>query len=244
MSAQDQRTSGGNRPLYVQIQETLTQRIQTGFWEPGQLLPSEMQLAAELGASQGTVRKALDGLADASLIQRQQGKGTFVNEHTEAQVLFRYFHIYDVRGERVIPGVGETRITRRKAQSDIAASLALKAGSSVFEINRLRTRNGQPFMTEAVYLPAVRFPGLDRGQDIPNTLYDMFQKRYGITIVRISEDISPVGATVTQAKALGIDRKDPLLRIDRVARDLEGTPIERRISFANMRGLAYRAELS
>src|SRR5919205_918574 len=67
----------GYRPLYRQVRELLVRRLAEGVWQPGQLLPSEGQLAAELGVSQGTVRKALDSLTAERLLVRRQGRGTF-----------------------------------------------------------------------------------------------------------------------------------------------------------------------
>ncbi len=52
------------KPLYRQVRDTLIRRMVDGIWAPGEPLPSEMQLAAELGVSQGTVRKALDEMAE------------------------------------------------------------------------------------------------------------------------------------------------------------------------------------
>ncbi len=64
------------RPLYVQIQGLITKRIADGAWKPGDLLPTEHELAAEYGVSQGTVRKALIALEGEKLIVRRQGVGT------------------------------------------------------------------------------------------------------------------------------------------------------------------------
>ena len=52
------------RPLYAQVQDLLIERLASGHWRPGELLPAEPRLAAEFGVSQGTVRKALDRLAE------------------------------------------------------------------------------------------------------------------------------------------------------------------------------------
>ena len=51
------------RPLYAQVESILNARIAAGEWQPGHALPSEPELAQELGVSHGTVRKALDALA-------------------------------------------------------------------------------------------------------------------------------------------------------------------------------------
>ncbi|MCB2021631.1 MAG: GntR family transcriptional regulator, partial [Burkholderiaceae bacterium] len=61
-------------PLYQQIKALLTSSLQGGEWRPGELIPSETELAARFKVSQGTVRKAIDALADENLLVRRQGK--------------------------------------------------------------------------------------------------------------------------------------------------------------------------
>ena len=74
----------GQGPLYRQTRDLMIRRIADGDWEPGQRLPSEWDLADEFGVSQGTVRKALNDLADENMVLRHQGRGTFVASHTAA----------------------------------------------------------------------------------------------------------------------------------------------------------------
>ena len=63
----------GFKPLYQQVKDLLIERLIGGYWRPGDLLPSEMQLAEQLGVSQGTVRKALDEMTAGNLLVRRQG---------------------------------------------------------------------------------------------------------------------------------------------------------------------------
>lgn len=83
------------------------------------MLPSESEIGRELGASQGTVRKALDMLARDRLVVRRQGKGTFVVEHTPEDVLFRFFQIYADDGARILRAASapRRRSARRTARS-------------------------------------------------------------------------------------------------------------------------------
>ena len=67
----------GPRPLYAQTRDAFVKRLVDGVWAPGQALPSETELAAELRVSQGTVRKALDSMAAEKLVVRRQGRGPF-----------------------------------------------------------------------------------------------------------------------------------------------------------------------
>src|SRR6476646_6402737 len=69
--------------LYRQIKVLITQSLQAGEWKPGELIPSEVELANRFKVSQGTVRKAIDELSAENLVVRRQGKGTFVATHHE-----------------------------------------------------------------------------------------------------------------------------------------------------------------
>ena len=81
------------QPLYQQVDNTIRQRLIGNVWEPGEAIPSEMQLAAEMNVSQGTVRKALGAMESDNLVTRRQGRGTFVAEHDLDRALFHFFHM-------------------------------------------------------------------------------------------------------------------------------------------------------
>ncbi len=80
-------------PLYRQIKELITRRLQLGDWKPGEPIPSESELAGRYGVSQGTVRKAIDELSAERLLVRRQGRGTFVASHLEAGAQFRFLRL-------------------------------------------------------------------------------------------------------------------------------------------------------
>lgn len=95
--------TGAAKPLYAQVEEIIRQRLIDNYWNPGEALPSEIQLAAELGVSQGTVRKALNDMVAENLLVRRQGRGTFVSEHTERRALFLFFNLVGEDGTRTMP---------------------------------------------------------------------------------------------------------------------------------------------
>src|ERR1700733_6946028 len=92
-------TSPTFSPLYQQIKALITQSLESGEWKPGELIPSEIELAARFKVSQGTVRKAIDELAAENLLVRRQGKGTFVATHAEEHVQFRFLRLMPDSGE-------------------------------------------------------------------------------------------------------------------------------------------------
>ena len=131
-------------PLYQQIRTLLLGSLQAGEWQPGEAIPSELELAARFKVSQGTVRKAIDELAAENLVVRRQGKGTFVVTHTEQTTRYRFLRLAADDGS----GRGlERRLLdckRMRASADVARALELKSGDPVVFVRRLlleRTRH-------------------------------------------------------------------------------------------------------
>jgi GntR family transcriptional regulator len=236
-----------SRPLYTQVRDTLFERIKSGTLRPGEELGSEFQLAAELGVSQGTVRKALEVLRGEQLLVRQQGRGTFVAEQTPASVLFRYFNIFDDRGQQVLPDSTNVRVSSGLANIEAQRRIRVEPGTDVIQIKRIRTwkrRNNKatPFISETIVLPRALFPGLEALSPMPNTLYDLFQSRYSITVTHIDELITPVAAPPRVADKLELESDTPLLLIDRTTFSLGGTIVEWRVSYCHMDGCHYRLQ--
>lgn len=65
---------------YEQLAADLEERIKSGEWEPGTLIPSEHQLMQEYSLARGTVRRALKALVDKGLVYKRPGRGTVVRE--------------------------------------------------------------------------------------------------------------------------------------------------------------------
>ena len=147
------------QPLYKQVYDLLVSRLVGGHWKPAASLPSEHALAAELGVSQGTVRKALNQMVTENLLQRRQGKGTYVAEHTQESSLFRFFRFKEPGGESLIPETKLVSSRRRVANDQEIAALNLGKNKQVVEMVRVRSLNSEPTILEHVIQPLSVFPG-------------------------------------------------------------------------------------
>ena len=233
----------GFRPLYQQVQELLRARISSGAWRPAEALPSEQSLASELGVSQGTVRKALDSLAADRLVERRQGKGTYVAQHTNETALFRFLKIFDGTGAQVSPATLQTTLKTRVATAQERKALALTAKAKVHELSRKRLVGSHPALLETICVPQTLFPDLASRQPLPNTLYTLYEADYGVTIVGAEEKITAVAARASDAAALKVGAAAPLLEVERIAVDINGRPVEYRRSRFSTERYHYRAEL-
>jgi len=136
----------------------------------------------------------------------------------------------------------------RDVKSDLAdatgperAALGLEKAAQVIRIARTRTRDGVPFIWETIVLPQALFPGLLDRPEVANTLYDMFQREYGILVMRTDDRLSAVVADIDTAAALAIPPGTPLLRIDRIAFALDDMPVEWRVSLCHLDRAYYLA---
>ncbi len=222
----------GFRPLYKQVKDVIVQQLVGGDWRPGDKLPSEFELAARYGVSQGTIRKALDELTAQNLLVRQQGRGTFVATHNPHRALFHFFHFVGRDGSRQLPTSQVLASSVRRASRAEEEKLALRAGSNVIQIDRVREMGGRPAIVEWIIVSAKLFAGLAKVPigEMPNTLYELYESDYGVMIYQAEERLSAVAADAREAKLLGIEPGHPLQEIDRLALSIDRRPIEWRVS--------------
>ena len=110
-------------PLYQQIKGLILRSLQAGEWKAGDMIPSELELAARFKVSQGTVRKAIDELATDNLLVRRQGKGTFVATHAEQNTQYRFLRLLPDNDSLETQGPAERRIVecrRLRAPADVS----------------------------------------------------------------------------------------------------------------------------
>ncbi|AQZ98684.1 GntR family transcriptional regulator [Comamonas kerstersii] len=236
-------------PLYQQIKGLILQSLQAGEWRPGELIPSEMELAARFKVSQGTVRKAIDELAADNLVMRRQGKGTFVATHSAQQVQYRFLKLHpdvgDLQGEgRAQRSILECK--RVRAPAEIARLLALRSGDTVVQIRRVLTFSGTPTILEDIWLPGHAFKGLTAEQmaTYQGPTYAMFETDFGVRMVRADEKLRAVLPDESQAQLLDVTTQTPLLSVERIAYTYNDIPMELRRGIYRTDTHHYRNALS
>jgi GntR family transcriptional regulator len=231
--------------LYKEVKRQLMQELSRGAWQPGEALPSEARLAERFEVSIGTLRKAIDELVAEHIVVRQQGRGTFVALHSQGRLLFHFFHIVPRHGERQYPKTRTLSFRRGRAQADEAKKLGIAAGEPVLRVRNLLSLQAKPVVVDDLVLPASLFPDLTEqvltGRD--NTIYNLFQMRYGINVLRTSERLRATLAEGQVARLLGVSEGAPLLEINRVALTYHNTPVEVRRSFVNTAEHEYFSDI-
>jgi len=236
-------------PLYQQIKGLILRSLQAGEWKPGDMIPSEFELAARFKVSQGTVRKAIDELATDNLLVRRQGKGTFVATHAEQHIQFRFLRLLPDQGTLDDQGPAERRIIdcrRLRAPAEVARPLGLRSGDPVLLVRRVLAFGGTPAILEEIWLPGGPFKGLtvDALASDTGPMYALFESQFGVRMVRAVEKLKAVAADADTAERLNIAEGHPLLSVERLSYTYNDTPMELRRGLYRTDTRHYRNELS
>ena len=148
------------KPLYLQVRDVIIERIGKGEWKPGTAIPNEVDLAREFGISSGTMRKALDLLEAERAVTRQQGRGTYVTDHSSDAQLSRFWRIGGVDEARAAGDSKTIDIVQAPANDEECRRLRLRPSDEVFRVRGVCSNGKLPFMFEEASLPAALFPRL------------------------------------------------------------------------------------
>ncbi|TAK91944.1 MAG: GntR family transcriptional regulator [Burkholderiaceae bacterium] len=233
-------------PLYQQIKGLIMQGLEQGEWKPGEMIPSETDLATRFKVSQGTVRKAIDELSSENLLVRRQGKGTFVATHDEARVQFRFLRLMPNEGAQTAPESKIVECNRMRAPSDIARLLEAKPGDTLVLIRRVLSFAGKPTILEEIWLPGTLFKGLttERLNEYKGPMYGLFEMEFGTKMIRADEMIRAVSAGDEAAQYLAVNSNEPVLLIERVSFTYGERPVEVRRGRYLTRDFYYSNQLS
>ncbi len=237
-------------PLYQQIKSLLLRSLAGGEWQPGQVIPSEVELAGRFGVSQGTVRKAIDELAAENVLVRRQGKGTFVATHAEQSTQYRFLRLMPDDGGAATLQRRMLECRRMRAPAEVARLLALKPGEAAVQVRRLllapEAEGSRPVVFDDLWLPGTAFKGLtaERLQAWRGPLYRLFEAEFSVHMVRAEEKIRAVAAGPEDAALLDVAPGTPLLSVERLSFTYGDRPVELRRGLYHTASHHYRNELN
>ena len=211
--------------LPVSLATTLRSRINDGTYRAGTKLPSEPDLAAELGASRPTLREALRVLAREGWLVRRHGSGTYVVDRSvvsnSIDVNFGVGELIRLAGKQ--PGTGHLSYRLEPADEWLAARLELLPGTALEILTRVRTADGVAVVHSVDYLPAGLLPPGCLANPSAS-LYELLADA-GHAVVQGVAHLRAVQATTAMAGHLGLVRGAPLMRIEQVDHDAAGVPV-------------------
>lgn len=238
-------SSDARLPLYQRLRDHLVEQIANNRWRPGEAIPTEAVLSAEYELSTGTVRKAVDALVSEGILERQQGRGTFVRRPQFQSSLFRFFRFQGPSGERQVPESRILTIESLAAPSAVSEALGLAPDAQVIRIVRTRLLKVQPLLAEEIWLPRARFQALldiDLAQQGP-LLYPIYESVCGQVVASAEETLTAEAVNDVYARLLQVPVHSPVVVIERLARDYAGQPLEWRRSRGHAEHFRYRVDI-
>ncbi len=214
-------------PRYYQLREIMRERIRTGEWKAGDLIPSERELAETYGISRMTARQAITDLVNEGLFYRERGKGTFVSRHKVTQQLLHLTGFTeDIRARGQLPSTRVISAQMLPADEITAERLRIPPQQVLFCLQRLRLADGEPL---AIELSQLSFPGCEKlvEEDLEhNSLYRLLETKYGVPLMEAEQDLEAGLAGNEQAQLLKIPVGSAVLFTRRVTYTDRNQPIE------------------
>ena len=233
---------------WAQIAQSLRERIVAGEWRAGDCLPAEAALADAYDVAMGTLRAAVQVLVDEGLVERRHGLGNFVRAGlAEAgrggAGLSRFFR-WSAPGQP-LPQARVTRLAAVAASDDIRRALRLPASARVLRLTRLRLRDAAVLLHETLHLPLPRFAAVAAVQGVREAalLYPLFARSLGVVVHRAIDELAFARMDASVAHAFDVEPLHPAVRLERVAFELSGQPVEHRVTLGRAEDFHYRAEL-
>lgn len=199
-------------PAYKRIQGAILKRLESGHLKPGDLVDSERELARIHGVSLMTARHALAGLEREGRVVRRRGAGTFVAPpKIHFNKLMSYTEQMSGRGLSVSSKLLSLVVI--DTEPEVAARLALPAGSRLIKLERLRLGGDEPFAIETCYLSAEDFANVVQERLDRVSLFSVLERDYGLQIGHADEEVDATTADPHTARLLRVPQGSPVLRI-------------------------------
>lgn len=214
-------------PRYYQLKEIMREKVVTGEWKPGDLIPSERELGEQYGISRMTARQAITELVNEGLFYREQGKGTFVSRHKITQQLIRLTGFTeDISARGQAPATRVLSVKMIPADEAIAERLRIRVGLPVFRLQRLRLADDEPLAVERSHL---YFIGCEQllEEDLENqSLYRLLEEKYGVQLIQAEQELEAGLTNEEDSKLLNLPMGSPALYTRRTTYTNRDQPIE------------------
>lgn len=222
-----------NPSLTDQVKAHLKERIVSGAFEEGRI-PSETELAADLGVSRTTIRDALSRLENEGTIYRKQGAGTFVNEpglqiKSRLEEIWSYEQVLEAHG--YTPSVRVVEITSEQASGRLADELGVDDGDELVVIEKVFLEDDLPVALTYNRIPAALVTKGINPKSGALPLPELLDTHCDRQLSYYLSEIIPVALPSHEADELGVPRRTPTVSFDEIGYDLDNEPVAQSTSF-------------
>ena len=204
-------------PKYYQISRDIIRQIRSGRLRPGMQIPSENEIIKKYKVSNTTARRSLHEIEAAGWGTRVKGRGTFVRENNVTRSATRILgftrNMIEAGYEPSTKVLDARRINHRYAATVNGRRYSMPA--PVFKIHRLRFGGDIPMMIEVRYISVAFCPGIEE-QDFTGSLYDIYEKKYGLPLVEVNQMLSTIMIDAATQRFFDVSEPIPAFRVNGV----------------------------
>lgn len=215
---------------YKEVANEIRKRIKNETYPIEERMPDQTTLAKEFQTSRVTIKKALDLLTVAGLVYTIQGSGTYIKQNA-LQLAESSIRIGQNVG--LTAHVDESmELENKTLKFDVrfpteeeCEQLLLKKEDPVYEIERLRILNNQPYSLEHSILPLTLVPGVTQ-EVLQQSMYDYIRNELGIVFGENRQTIRAAQPDELDKEYLNCADNEPVLEVSKVMFTSSGTPLE------------------
>ena len=225
-----------NIPIYLQISNLMVEEIQQRY-KPGDLLPSEVDLAKRYKVNRHTLRRAMEMLVTKGIVGKLQGKGTIVQQKS-----INYSIHGGTRFTETLENCGrqaESIVLRKigiPSPKETAKQLEINEGEPIILVETLRKMDGVPFSVVSHHLPLNKVYAVMRDYEA-GSLHDFLYTHYRMKLKRTISLISAILPEQNDIDRLEISGNSPLLLVKSVNID-QATCIPIEFSTSRFKGIS------
>lgn len=212
--------------LYLQVKNTLIDRIQSGDWKANTLIPTEKELIKEFGVSRTTIRQAVTILVQNGLLEKKQGRGTVVKPH---QLVGNLGQLKGFAEEVMERGqVPRSKLLRAEFRTNLyheSDMLQVAQDSPILLVERIRFADDTPVALERSCWPE-SIGQLLMKHDLNEAKFYEILENDEIYLTKAHERIAAMNATIDEADLLAIRPGEALLEMTRLSYGLQDYPME------------------
>lgn len=215
---------------YKEVANEIRKRIKNGSYPLEERMPDQTSLAKEFYTSRVTIKKALDLLTVAGLVYTIQGSGTYIKQNAlqlaESSIRIGQNVGLTAQVDEKMDLENQTiKFDVRFPTEEECEQLLLKREDPVYEIERLRILNQQPYSLEHSILPVSLVPGVTKNV-LQKSMYDYIRNELGIVFGENRQTIRAAQPDELDKEFLRCADNEPVLEVTKVMFTSSGTPLE------------------
>lgn len=189
-------------------------RIDDGEWPPGELIPTEADLALTFGCARATVNRALQALAKNGVLERRRKVGTRVAQHPRVQMV-RHLLRREIEAAGRVYGYAMLDYQELSPPADVAQAMLLHTNDVLLRVRSQFLADHAPYCCEERWINHFAAPGLTR-----DVLQDISPCEWLLGHVPINRGSVAMGAELAGdsfvPEALGMTSADPVMLVERM----------------------------